>query len=183
MDALGGQPGDEPFVQPDPAAFSAAVTSRPNASLALWACSVHISAARQWAGAPADGEPYLPPMSAEGIYRMRGHLLDWDLFRRLRKRAQARLEAGHDDGAVADYQAALRLVRGPVLTPLRPGGYAWLTNPDQQHDTHIPGVVTDTAHVLVNLALAQDDLALARWATEVALLVDEHRSLDRPWST
>jgi len=134
-----------------------------------------MSAARQWVG----GEAYLPAMGAEGLYRLRGHLLDWDLFRRLRKRAEARQEAGHD-GAVADYRAALRLVRGPVLSPLRPGGYAWLTNPDQQHDVHIPGVVTDTTHALVDLALAADDLALARWAAEVALLVDEHRSLDRP---
>ena len=34
-------------------------------------------------------------MQHDSTYRIRGHLLDWDLFRRLRKRAQARAAAQH----------------------------------------------------------------------------------------
>ena len=56
--------------------------------------------------------------------------------------------------AVADYTAALALVRGPVLHPLRSRGYAWLHDPDQRHADLIPGYVIDTAHELIDLILS-----------------------------
>ena len=111
--------------------------------------------ARRWAGRGLDGDPdrsFISDLNHDQTYRLRGHLLDYDLFRRLRKRAQAR-HAAHHPGAVADYQAALRLVRGPVLSGLRPTGYAWLNNHDQRHDLQIPGYLVDTAHELVDIAL------------------------------
>ncbi|SDG77396.1 LysM peptidoglycan-binding domain-containing protein [Pseudonocardia oroxyli] len=119
--------------------------------------------------------------SGDGRYRLTGHLLDWDLFRRLRKRAQARAAAGRVDDARADYRSALRLVRGPVLSPRRDRGYAWLSNPDQHHDALIPGFVIDTAHELVDLALANDDLEEARWAAEIARMVDPDSTHDNPF--
>ena len=78
--------------------------------------------ARRWAGRGLGGDPdrsFVSDLNHDQTYRLRGHLLDFDLFRRLRKRAQAR-HAAHHPGAVTDYQAALRLVRGPVLSGLRP---------------------------------------------------------------
>ena len=137
--------------------------------------------ARRWAGRGLDdeGATFVSDLQHDNSYRLRGHLLDWDLFRRLRKRGQARYAAGHT-GAVADYQAALDLVRGPVLGALRPGGYAWLNNHDQRHDLQIPGFVVDTAHELVDIALSAGDPALARRAAERARAVDVDVAFDRP---
>jgi nucleoid-associated protein YgaU len=138
--------------------------------------------ARRWAGRGLDSDSeraFVSDMQSDSTYRLRGHLLDWDLFRRLRKRAQARHAAGHD-GAVTDYEAALGLIRGPVLSALRPGGYAWLNNHDQRHDLQIPGFLVDAAHELVDLALAAGDPALARRAAEIARTVDVDVVFDRP---
>ena len=143
--------------------------------------------ARRWAGAPTDaetGQPgptYVSDMLGSDLYRIHGHLLDWDLFRRLRKRAQARHNAGHP-GAVSDYRAALDLVRGPILSGLRPRGYAWLNNHHQRHDLQIPGFIADTAHELVDIALTPPhrDLALARWAAETARSIDIDGVFDDP---
>jgi len=138
--------------------------------------------ARRWAGRGLGGDPkatFVSDMQNDSTYRLRGHLLDWDLFRRLRKRGQARHGARHPD-AVADYEAALTLVRGPVLSALRPGGYAWLNNHDQRHDLQIPGFIVDAAHELVDIALARGDTALARRAAEQARLVDIDVAFDRP---
>ena len=138
--------------------------------------------ARRWAGRGLGGDAeaaFVSDMLHDSTYRLRGHLLDWDLFRRLRKRAQARHGAAHPN-AVDDYRAALELVRGPVLSALRPGGYAWLNNHDQRHDLQIPGFVVDTAHELVDIALAQGDTAGARWAADRARLVDIDVAFDTP---
>lgn len=157
----------------------------------LWADGRRISSAtirhalygaRRWAGGGFGGDPdatFVSGMQNDSSYRLRGHLLDWDLFRRLRKRAQARHAAGHP-GAVDDYTAALALIRGPVFSGLRPGGYAWLNNHDQRHDLQIPGFIVDTAHELVDIALAAQDTALARRAAEHARMVDIDVAFDRP---
>lgn len=138
--------------------------------------------ARKWAGRGLRGDPDAPfvsDMQNDNTYRLRGHLLDWDLFRRLRKRGQARHGAGHPD-AVIDYEAALALVRSPVLNALRPGGYAWLNNHDQRHDLQIPGFIVDTAHELVDIALDAGNTGLARRAAERARMVDIDVAFDRP---
>ena len=138
--------------------------------------------ARRWAGRGLDGDPdrsFVSDLNHDQTYRLRGHLLDFDLFRRLRKRAQARHAARHP-GAIEDYRAALRLVRGPVLSGLRPAGYAWLNNHDQRHDLQIPGYLVDTAHELVDIALTAADTALARWAAETARALDIDAIFDRP---
>ncbi|MDN5914215.1 MAG: LysM peptidoglycan-binding domain-containing protein [Pseudonocardia sp.] len=138
--------------------------------------------ARRWAGRGLGGDPaatFVSDMQNDSTYRLRGHLSDWDLFRRLRKRGQARRGAGRPDG-LDDYESALALVRGPVLSALRPGGYAWLNNHDQRHDLQIPGFVVDTAHELVDIALAAGDTALARHAAEQARSVDIDVAFDQP---
>jgi hypothetical protein len=146
-----------------------------------------VAEVRAWAGKDASSEPpidFVPSISPAGgdRYRITGHLTDWDLFRRLRKRAQARAAAGRRSPAMVDYESALSLVRGPVLHPLRPKGYAWLHNPDQRHEHLIPGFVIDTAHELVDLALQDGDLELARFAAETARRVDPDRTSDRPFT-
>lgn len=172
-------------------ALHPAGVSAENAATDLWPDGHRISpatirhafyGARRWAGRGLNSDPAVPfvsDMAHDSTYRLRGHLLDWDLFRRLRKRAQARRDAAHA-GAAADYEAALSLIRGPVLTPLRPGGYAWLNNHDQRHDLQIPGFLVDAAHELVDLALAAGDTATARRAAERARLVDVDVAFDRP---
>ncbi|MBW0101405.1 LysM peptidoglycan-binding domain-containing protein [Pseudonocardia sp. KRD291] len=138
--------------------------------------------ARRWAGRGLGGDPgatFVSDMQNDSTYRLRGHLSDWDLFRRLRKRGQARHGAGRSDG-LDDYEAALALIRGPVLSALRPGGYAWLNNHDQRHDLQIPGFIVDTAHELVDIALAAGDTALARHAAEQARFVDIDVAFDQP---
>jgi hypothetical protein len=67
-----------------------------------------------------------------------------------------------------------------VLSGLRHDGYAWLNNHDQRHDLQIPGYVIDTAHELVDIALAADDTALARQAAETARSIDIDVAYDRP---
>jgi len=137
--------------------------------------------ARRWAGQGLDGDPERPfvsEMQRDGTYRLRGHLLDWDLFRRLRKRAQARHAAQHP-GAAEDYDAALALIRGPVLNPLRPRGYAWIHS-HERHDLQIPGFLVDAAHELVDIALALGDTGRARRAAEAARAVDPDVVFDRP---
>jgi len=146
-----------------------------------------IAEVRAWAGQDISTDPptdFVPPISSSGTdrYRMFGQLCDWDLFRRLRKRAQARHAAGHHTEAITDYQAALSLVRGPVLRPIRERGYAWLRNPDQHHDSIVPAFIIDAAHELVDLALERDDLPLARSAAETARLVDPDLTFDRPFT-
>ena len=67
-----------------------------------------------------------------------------------------------------------------MLSPLRHGGYAWLNNHDQRHDLQIPGFIIDTAHELVDIALAAGDLARARRAAEHARTVDADVAFDQP---
>ena len=153
-----------------------------NNQVAVGTVRTSLSGARRWAGRGLGGDPdrsFISDLNHDQTYRLRGHLLDFDLFRRLRKRAQAR-HAAHHPGAITDYQAALRLVRGPVLFGLRPTGYAWLNNHDQRHDLQIPGYLVDTAHELVDLALAHGDTELARWAAETARSLDVDGIFDRP---
>lgn len=144
-----------------------------------------IAEIRPWVGRHPDQPEteFIPTISTSGDdrYRIVGHLLDWDLFRRLRKRAQARAAAGRSADARADYVSALGLVRGPILRPVRDRGYAWLRDADQHHDILIPGFVIDTAHELVDLALADDDLELAHWAAGIGRMVDPDSTHDRPF--
>lgn len=138
--------------------------------------------ARRWAGRGLEGDPqrtFVSDMQRDTTYRLRGHVLDWDLFRRLRKRGQAR-NGAHHPGAVADFEAALSLVRGPLFSGIRHRGYAWLFNDDQRVYLHMPGVIVDTAHELVDIALNSGDTDGARRAADIARTVDVDAASDRP---
>ena len=129
-----------------------------------------ISRIRAWMGVDEDGRKYLPE-ARNKPYRLT-RLLDLDLFRRLRKRADARGGAGDPVGAQRDLLSALMLVRGPVMADASPDAYAWLVTSDPAGVLQAPLMVIATVHQLVNSALADDDLDLARMAADIAHQVD-----------
>lgn len=145
---------------------------------------VAISKVRRWLGENAEGTQWLPPNAgADRLYRLTpGILLDWQLFRRLRARGEARGTAG-----TTDLRRALELVRGEPLAgaelPYSSGyrnPYTWLPGSDVQPH-NLASAVVDTAHQLVDLCLEAGDTTGARWAVERAWLADPTRLDDHPW--
>ncbi|MDT0275515.1 LysM domain-containing protein [Blastococcus goldschmidtiae] len=130
--------------------------------------------ARAWLGDdPVTGEKHLSS-GYRGRYTLTGVLVDADLFRQLRARAEVR----GDDG-LPDLLAALELVSGAPFAQ-RPAGYEWLDG----LDLTLTAGVCDVAHQVVTAALADDDLTSARTASAAALLVapdDEKVLLDAMW--
>lgn len=127
---------------------------------------------RKWMGRdPQTGEQFLPNAN-DGLYRLTARLLDVDLLRRLRKRAQAKAAANDPGGALEDYSTALRLVRGRALPEAEGQAYPWLANLDRMEDRRIPAWVTDTAHEAAEIAFGLNDLDTARWASDIGHLSD-----------
>lgn len=145
---------------------------------------VDLTNLRKWLGAdPRTGDSYLPPLRATrgsrgagaSAYRVTGVLSDYDLFRRLRARGQARGAAGMEDLA-----HALELVNGEPFTQLRETGWSWLLE-GQRLDHVITCSIVDVGHIVKTHALAVDDLDLARAAVETtytAAPYDETARLD-----
>ena len=126
---------------------------------------------REWLGTnPRTGEQHLPPATSSpaheargtGGYQLRDLLVDLDLFRRLRARAQARGAEG-----MPDLVAALGLVSGQPFSSLRDQGWNWLLDEERVHETSTFAVV-DVAHIVVTDALSRGDLGRARFAAETA---------------
>jgi hypothetical protein len=145
---------------------------------------VAISKVRRWLGENADGTHWLPlNAGADRLYRLTpGVLLDWQLFRRLRARGEAKGAAG-----ASDLRRALELVRGEPLAgaelPYSSGyrnPYTWLPGSDVQAH-NLASAIVDTAHQLVDLYLGAGDITGARWAVERAWLADPSRLDDHPW--
>lgn len=128
---------------------------------------------RDWLGDnPRTGHNFLPDAihHAEairrgvGLYLVEDLLVDANLFRRLRLRAEARGKDG-----LPDLLAALRLVKGAPYEDLRIRGRAWLT--DDRPDRYLLCAIVDVAHLVTSIALEASDLKQARAAAELALLV------------
>jgi len=134
-----------------------------------------ISRVRAWLGVDENGRKYLPE-ARNKPYRL-ARLLDLDLFRRLRKRADARAAAGDPVGAQRDLLAALTLIRGPVLSETTRDAYAWLATSDPAGVQHAPLMVIAAAHQLVEIAMEEGDLDLARMAADIAYRVDPSEEL------
>lgn len=129
-----------------------------------------VSRVRAWLGVDEQGRKYLPEARSKP-YRLT-RLLDLDLFRRLRKRADARAGAGDPVGAQRDLLTALMLVRGPVMDQASPDAYGWLLTSDPAGVQQATLMVIATAHQLVDSALDDDDLDLARVAADIAHRID-----------
>lgn len=141
----------------------------------------YINRCREWLGTdPANGTLHLPhaqdsPAARErggNVYQVLGVLVDVDLFRRLRVRAEAR---GGPAG-IADLKEALRLVEGTPFGQLRRGGWAWLYEGDRI-DHHMVCAVVDVAHVVATHDLTIGDLPGARAAAQVAHLAAPYEEI------
>jgi nucleoid-associated protein YgaU len=130
-----------------------------------------LSFVRAWLAAnPRTGRPHLPAANASPVYeqtRVAGYqvedlLVDFDLFRRLRARGQARGADG-----IGDLQTALELVNGEPFDRLRERGWSWLLDGERLHETAACAVV-DTAHIVVTNSLENGDLATAHSAAETS---------------
>lgn len=135
-----------------------------------------ISVLRDWLGInPHTKRPYLPAAdeapaakaTGVNVYQLVDHgvLVDWDLFKRLRVRADAR---GGSDGR-ADLLTALRLVTGRPCDRLREGGWSWLAH-GERHDHYMAAAIADTALTITTHFLRDHDTTHAREATEIALM-------------
>lgn len=130
---------------------------------------------RDWLGTnPLTGDLYLPRADrtasalANGInvYQLdKKILVDWDLFKRLRERGEAR---GGNEGR-ADLDKALELVTGRPLDRTREQGWAWLAD-EQRHDHYMALGIADVALTLTTQFLKDGETGRARTATEIAML-------------
>lgn len=144
---------------------------------------VAITRARRWLGETPSGDPWLPEMGSDRVYKLEpGYLLDWHLFRRLRSRGEA-----HGPAGVKDLRAALELVRGVPLDGAdrayaagARNPFTWLPESDI-YPGHIVSAVVDTSHQLAELYLEVGDTTSTRWAVQRAWLADPYRGDDEPW--
>ena len=132
-----------------------------------------LSSIRTWFGeSPRNLKPHLPPATtspahaARGVggYQLNDVLVDYDLFRRLRARAQTRGTEG-----MADLVGALELVTGEPFSALRNPGWSWLLDEERVHETAGFAVV-DVAHIVVTDALSRGDLERAHFAAEIGCM-------------
>lgn len=141
-----------------------------------------LSVIRRWLGQNRSGKPYLPRAQQthqDGVpatYALDGVLTDLDLFRRLRARGQSRGAAG-----MHDLVSALHLVSGEPFTDLRKDGWGWLLEGDRL-DHIMTAAIADVGHIVTTHALAEGDLDLADFASQVAIAAapyDDIATLDR----
>ena len=128
-----------------------------------------LSVIRRWLGQNRDGKPYLPRAQQthqEGVpatYALDGVLTDLDLFRRLRARGQSRGAEG-----MPDLVSALQLISGEPFTDLRKDGWGWLLE-GERLDHIMTAAIADVGHIVTTSALAEGDLDLADFASQVAI--------------
>ena len=141
-----------------------------------------LSVIRRWLGQNRAGKPYLPRAQqthqdgVPAIYALDGVLTDLDLFRRLRARGQSRGAEG-----MPDLVSALQLISGEPFTDLRKDGWGWLLE-GERLDHIMTAAIVDVGHIVTTHALAEGDLDLADFASQVAIAAapyDDIATLDR----
>lgn len=132
---------------------------------------------RDWLGHhPHTKQPYVPLMSrthatkTSGVraYELQGVLVDADLFRRLRLRAQAKGPAGLDD-----LRTALSLVTGEPLTGFKDNRGNWVYDGDRVDQQYIVAIA-DVAHILATAEHQAGNHPAAREAALIALKADPY---------
>ncbi len=142
----------------------------------------NMSILREWIGKnPRTGRPHLPDarhtqaasLRGQSTYQVEDLLVDADLFRRLRTRAQTRGTHGLDD-----LELALSLVTGRLYDQLRSEGGTWLLEGDR-HDHILEAAIVDAAHLVAVGRLQQGDIEAARAAAETAQRAVPHDEISQ----
>lgn len=119
----------------------------------------NMSRLRTWLGHDSQGRPYLPDAYSGRIALHPGICSDWEQLQML-------IGGGVNRVANASLVRALELVRGEPLADAAPGQWYWAEQ--LRHD--IVAMITDIALVLARRSIQADDLHLAQWAVDRALL-------------
>lgn len=148
-------------------------------TLAASRIRIDLGKLREWIGVNADtGELLLPaakqaPARAHhgrNVYQVDcgpgGLLVDVDLLRRLRVRAQA---TGGPEGIALLTTALAELVDGQPFNHLRNGGWSWMLEGDRL-DEHMVVAISDMAHIATSHYLTAGDIANARTTADIGLL-------------
>jgi hypothetical protein len=126
--------------------------------------TIDLAKLRNWLGKnPWTGQDHLQDARRTPASKRLGHpayqaediLVDLDLFRRLHARGEARGADG-----IVDLHQALRLVSGEPFSQLRDRGWSWLFD-GQRHDHIAVSMIVDTAHLVVNRALPEQEHEIA----------------------
>ena len=138
---------------------------------------IDMTIVRSWLGEnPHTGDPFLPKATAapakrehgKNVYQLdtgaRGVVVDTDLFRRKKKRAQARGEDG-----IPDLRQALALVDGVPYSRLRDAGWSWLLEGDRL-DHQAARSVSDCSHILTTHYLRHGEVEDALTVARIGLL-------------
>lgn len=121
----------------------------------------NMSRLRTWLGEDAAGEPFLPDAYSGRITLHPQVSSDW-------QRLQLLISGGVNVVPTGSLVTALELVRGAPLADAAPGQWHWA----EELRTDMASVVRDIGVELVDRALVDDDLDLARWAAGRALTAD-----------
>ncbi len=117
-----------------------------------------VSRARLCLGYDTEGDPYLPYVGTEGVYRISPEVTT-DLERFAAWLSLA--ERVPPQQALECLRAALWLVRGAPFSGGTGGTFSWV---DASWRGHVEFLVDSTAHRLADLALELDRVEVARWA-------------------
>lgn len=129
----------------------------PDRDIASTTFNSAISRLRRHLGTANSGERRLSANG--GAYRLGPDVgCDWTLFGSL----VAHARAAERSVAVAEYRAALSLVRGEPFAAVGRGTYSWAWS--EQLVYEMERAVVQTAVALGELALSEDDAETARWA-------------------
>jgi hypothetical protein len=156
----------------------------PDRSITAASRRVAVARVRRWLGRTPWGSPWLPSAMPDRTYRLSGgYLLDWDLFQRLRARA----EQGGASGA-EDLHQALGLVRAAPLLHAEVAHHCSSRNPYRWlpscglRPSRLASAIVDTAHRLAEVSLGAGDIRTARWAVQRAVdAADSDRLTDFLW--
>jgi len=119
----------------------------------------NVSRLRLWLGCDTEGQPYLPD-GHSGLLRLHpGVTSDWDIM-------QGLVAGGVNRASTRALAEALRLVRGAPLAGAAPGQWHWA----ETWRVEMMSMIRDIGVVLCQRAIDRQDVGLARWAAERALL-------------